>query len=754
MFHVHVGVSSSSNDAPGLTQEEIAFAAGSVEILRGAVKFFRDKGVPVQSAPGQSRTLLCIAVPPMLSASDWCQFTSQVAPSIQHQRIIRPLGDRGGPYCVLMRFVSQEKADAFYRGFSGKPFTSFGTELCHPVYVAEVRLQRPSAQVGAVPECATSSTGCGESTPLLTTDPLVAPATDDQGPIVIENCVEQADPPNGPATANEGAAVSVSRAGAVLTELPTCPICLERLDGSVSGLMTTSCNHSFHGTCLSRWATHSCPVCRFTLGGEDDSDAAGDGAAGGGGGHGTSRASTSCQVCGVHESVWLCLICGFSGCGRFHNSHALEHARRTNHAYSLELRTQRVWSYADDSYVHRLIASQGGTKLIELPDPSGAGGGSGAGAGSCTPCCGEDGALLLEKSEGLSFEYTLLLTSQLEAQRAYFEDLLTRLLSCVPESDSARRTGAEEIVHSHALVGSRAASHSASGGAMHSGALSATAAAYFSDENNGLGGVTGGDTGSVKGTARRRLSLTGGGSLAARGSSDRPSALANAASASHAAETTSLKAELAKLGAQAAAVPALRAQVAELTRKCGELQSELDTVTARATTSESGRRQMVRQCENATERAAQALEELAFLREVNENLVTNQASWEARLAKVQAAAQAAARAAAEKVADLEAQLRDLYFTLETRDKVERADEATRADIQGGSIIATSPTNAAGGGSKRQPAAGKPTSTKGGTGAAATAAGRGAGDVDESDDLPSLFGKGRDRARGNGGKAKK
>lgn len=38
-----------------------------------------------------------------------------------------------------------------------------------------------------------------------------------------------------------------------LTELPKCTVCLERMDESVNGVLTTLCNHSFHSQCLQRW---------------------------------------------------------------------------------------------------------------------------------------------------------------------------------------------------------------------------------------------------------------------------------------------------------------------------------------------------------------------------------------------------------------------------------------------------------------------------------------------------------------------
>src|ERR1700761_5740092 len=38
-----------------------------------------------------------------------------------------------------------------------------------------------------------------------------------------------------------------------LYELPTCPVCLERMDSSATGLVTIPCMHTFHCTCLTKW---------------------------------------------------------------------------------------------------------------------------------------------------------------------------------------------------------------------------------------------------------------------------------------------------------------------------------------------------------------------------------------------------------------------------------------------------------------------------------------------------------------------
>ncbi len=67
----------------------------------------------------------------------------------------------------------------------------------------------------------------------------------------------------------------------------------------------------------------------------------------------------------------MCLICGHVGCGRYQTGrHAAEHSSSHNHAYSLELDSQRVWDYTNDNYVHRLVQSKKNGKLMELPSPA------------------------------------------------------------------------------------------------------------------------------------------------------------------------------------------------------------------------------------------------------------------------------------------------------------------------------------------------------------------------------------------------
>lgn len=48
------------------------------------------------------------------------------------------------------------------------------------------------------------------------------------------------------------------------------------------------------------------------------------------------------QVCESSSDLWICLICGHVGCGRYHSKHAVDHWKETTHCYALELQTQRV----------------------------------------------------------------------------------------------------------------------------------------------------------------------------------------------------------------------------------------------------------------------------------------------------------------------------------------------------------------------------------------------------------------------------
>jgi len=182
------------------------------------------------------------------------------------------------------------------------------------------------------------------------------------------------------------------------TELPYCTICLERMDESVSTVMTILCNHKFHSSCLAQWEDPTCPVCRYV----QTPEAAHD---------------QICLDCQSTDDLWICLVCGYVGCGRYAGGHAHAHFLNTEHCYSMQLGHNRVWDYVGDNFVHRLVQNTEDGKLVEQEARLGDGGKHDLGwTGE-----GED------KVDSLQLEYTYLLTSQLEDQRRYFEKKLGRV---------------------------------------------------------------------------------------------------------------------------------------------------------------------------------------------------------------------------------------------------------------------------------------------------------------------------------------
>ena len=180
------------------------------------------------------------------------------------------------------------------------------------------------------------------------------------------------------------------------TELPYCTICLDRMDESVSTVLTILCNHKFHSSCLAQWEDPTCPVCRYVQIPEVSHD-------------------QLCLDCQSSDDLWICLVCGYVGCGRYAGGHAHQHFLDTEHCYSMQLGHNRVWDYVGDNFVHRLVQNTGDGKLVE---------GEGRGAVEKHQGGVEDHT---EKMDSLQLEYTYLLTSQLEDQRRYFEKKLSRM---------------------------------------------------------------------------------------------------------------------------------------------------------------------------------------------------------------------------------------------------------------------------------------------------------------------------------------
>ncbi|CAN1216951.1 BRAP2 RING ZnF UBP domain-containing protein 1 [Linum perenne] len=312
---------------------------------RGLVHLYRSPSRSSLPNPtSRSTSLFVVAAPNYLSADDFVRFCESHIDNVLELVFIRNDGMEDR-YSVLIKLDSQSAADRFYNNFNGKRFSPAEAEVCHILFVLSVDY--------------------------------------------TESAQDASTPPTG------------------FTELPTCPICLERLDPDTSGILSTLCDHSFQCSCTSKWTYLSCQVCRLCQ--QEDE-------------------KPTCAVCGTLENMWVCLLCGFVGCGRYKEGHAIRHWQYTEHRYSLDLRTQQIWDYVGDNYVHRLNQSKAYDKSIDVNANCT------SAEGDCATCeCSEDsgfgGALYSSKVEAIVDEYNRLLATQMETQRQYYESLITEAKS-------------------------------------------------------------------------------------------------------------------------------------------------------------------------------------------------------------------------------------------------------------------------------------------------------------------------------------
>lgn len=307
----------------------IQFYSGNpmVERTCGILHLYKDnKMTSLKDEVPRSELVCMLAVPAAYTIHDLVKFTAPVGEGIEYMRIIRD--STPNQYMVLIKFRTQRLADEFFTTYNNVSYNSIEPDICQLIYVARVEVIKDS---------------------------------------------------EGPCLPVEG-----------LTELPNCPVCLDRMDESVDGtpVLTILCNHTFHVNCLAKWGDTSCPVCRYCQTPEETAD-------------------QRCMTCGSQESLWICLICGNIGCGRYVELHAYKHFQETQHTYAMQIGNSRVWDYVGDNFVHRLVQSKGDGKLVAVED--------------------QQSSEMDGKADSLSLEYTYLLTSQLEQQRKYFEQRMTQV---------------------------------------------------------------------------------------------------------------------------------------------------------------------------------------------------------------------------------------------------------------------------------------------------------------------------------------
>nr|XP_034974286.1 BRCA1-associated protein isoform X4 [Zootoca vivipara] len=340
------GVGTAPDSPSKQLPDQISFFSGnpSVEIVHGIMHLYKTNKMTSLKEDVRRSAMLCIlTVPATMTSHDLMKFVASFYEAIEHMKIIRD--STPNQYMVLIKFSTQADADSFYMTCNGRQFNSIEEDVCQLVYVERAEVFK----------------------------------------------------------SEDGASLPVMD----LTELPKCTVCLERMDESVNGILTTLCNHSFHSQCLQRWEDTTCPVCRYCQTPEPVEE-------------------NKCFECGVQENLWICLICGHIGCGRYVSRHAYKHFEETQHTYAMQLTNHRVWDYAGDNYVHRLVASKTDGKLVQYECEG--------------DICQE------EKIDALQLEYSYLLTSQLESQRIYWENKIVRIEKDTAEEINNMKTKFKETI--------------------------------------------------------------------------------------------------------------------------------------------------------------------------------------------------------------------------------------------------------------------------------------------------------------------
>ncbi|KAJ8293984.1 RING finger protein ETP1 [Rhodotorula toruloides] len=369
-----------------------AETSGTTELNWGIVHLYREAGAEESTQDEKhrakeeddGRAVGLVSVPGVLNAAALLSFIAPALDDIEQVRMLRDSTPNRS--LVLIRFRDAAKASEFKRVYNSKPYwDTKDSEICHVVSISAAKLKSTSTPPFTFPTSSASSDG--------------APSD--------------------------------------AVELPTCPVCLEILDSRVTGLVQTFCGHTHHCNCLLKWGDSRCPVCRSTNARQRRNTVTA-----------TEAADSKCAVCQSPSNLWICVICGNVGCGRYQGGHAHSHFTDTGHSFSLEVETGRIWSYLDDEYVHRLIrlrpsAASPGDRIIELPSISS----SSAARSAPPPSEGDtedlsakigssyasqaggpdrDAEDAQDKLEALALEYGNLMSSQLASQREWFEEEVAR----------------------------------------------------------------------------------------------------------------------------------------------------------------------------------------------------------------------------------------------------------------------------------------------------------------------------------------
>ncbi|CAJ1358978.1 unnamed protein product [Effrenium voratum] len=290
-----------------------AHAEAIVDVLQvGAIKIFRaiGAGANLEDALPIQRTsaLLLVAAPSELSPEALEDFldagSSLFSSGIEAMRVLQGGAKSPGFFTAVLLCRSQAAADALYKANHGRLFkgedSSDQGPCCYLAFLEAIVYTEASSS--------SSSDPCSDTS--------VIPST--------------------------------------AYEIPSCPVCIERIDVSGTGMVTHS-----HG-----WIGDKRPPCCVACAVICDASA-----------EGGTESGLRCECCQQQEDLWACLICGHLGCGRYKDAHAKDdHATERRHRFCFQLASGRIWDYHSDVFVHRRLVQQAAASgrrfELALPAPA------------------------------------------------------------------------------------------------------------------------------------------------------------------------------------------------------------------------------------------------------------------------------------------------------------------------------------------------------------------------------------------------
>ncbi len=324
-------------------------------------------------------------------------------------------------YAAIIEMANSEQAISLISDFSGQQLSSLEAATCEIVRVKSVEIINGELKRSG-----------GEEQEDFLTDWRMTPHA--------ETCPLCLEPLLGSLSASASPSPSPTPFLSHMSRLspPTIPGA-PGIAAQQRGYFSTCCKHNFHADCLLKLMDPQCPVCRFQhdnegammsecstcgwrgrhgtgIGGFEEENSSGGGSSShnhtGPGmadfGHGSSRggiggdrgaqAPDEGGISGnitsvVNNDLWMCLVCGYVGCGLSNQFHIRTHYLETLHAYVVNLDSKRVWDFAGNGYVHRLVMGGREEQNQEEEEDDGRGiwrpaarsaAGAGAGAGAAT----------------------------------------------------------------------------------------------------------------------------------------------------------------------------------------------------------------------------------------------------------------------------------------------------------------------------------------------------------------------------------